>query len=125
MASSLYVLTPTARANLREAKAWSRKRWGVDLTRKYFEDLDKAANYLATHHTSLPSREHLAGGTGLGIYPVREHYLVFEPLSDGRLAIVAVIRQGRDLPDILQRNAHTIRRELNKLRPTVDEEDKE
>ena len=71
----------------------------------------------------MPSREYLAGGTGLGIYPVREHYLVFEPLSDDRMAIVAVIRQGRDLPDILQRNAHTIHRELNRLRQTVDKKE--
>ena len=46
------------------------------------------------------------------LYPVREHYIVYEPLREKLSAIVAVIRQRRDVPAILQKWAAPIRREL-------------
>jgi hypothetical protein len=50
---------------------------------------------------------------------VREHYLVYEPLDTGFIAIVAVIRQGRDIPAILQKWADPIRRELVEIRGRI------
>jgi plasmid stabilization system protein ParE len=111
-----YILTLTARAQLREAKAWSLKRWGRSLTETYFSDLHQAAQLLAENPHKLKTREELAGGTGLLLYPVREHLLVYEPFGNDKIIIVAVIRQGRDIPEILRRGKHVFERELSELR---------
>jgi len=104
---------------LRKAQAWSRARWGKDLTRRYFEDLHDGAQYIAANHASFRKRHDLAGGTALGLYPIREHYIVYEPLGERFIVIVAVIRQGRDIPAILQKWAEPIRRELVEIRGKI------
>jgi len=96
-----YLLTARAAADLREARTWSRARWGKELTNRYFDDLHEGAQYIAENHASFRDRHELAGGTALLLYPVREHYIVYEPLTPRSIAIVAVIRQGRDIPAIL------------------------
>jgi hypothetical protein len=73
---------------------------------------------MADNHTSFGSRHQLAGGTSLFLYPVREHYIVYEPLT--AIAVVAVIRQGRDIPTILQKWAAPIRRELIEIRSKIE-----
>jgi hypothetical protein len=50
------------------------------------------------------------------VYPVRERYIVYEPLAERFIAVVAVIRQGRDVPAILQKWSAPIRRELMEIR---------
>lgn len=114
-----YLLTARAAADLREARTWSRARWGKELTNRYFDDLHEGAQYIAENHASLRDRHELAGGTALLLYPVREHYIVYEPLAPRLIAIVAVIRQGRDIPAILQKWAAPIRRELMEIRAKI------
>ena len=115
-----YVLTVRAEADLREARSWSRARWGSELTNRYFQDLHESALYSAENHTSLRSRHELAGGTALCLYPVREHYIVYAPLTEKLIAIVAVIRQRRDIPAILRKWAAPIRRELTEIRSRIE-----
>ena len=115
-----YLLTARAAADLREARAWSRARWGKELTDRYFEDLHEGAQYIAENHASLRDRHELAGGTALRLYPVREHYIVYEPLAPRVVAIVAVIRQSRDIPAILQKWAAPIRLELMEVRSKIE-----
>lgn len=114
-----YVLTARAVADLREARVWSRARWGKELTNRYFDDLHEGAQYIAENHASFRDRHELAGGTALLLYPVREHYIVYEPLAPRLIAIVAVIRQARDIPAILQKWAAPIRRELMEIRDKI------
>lgn len=115
-----YVLTARAEADLREARAWSRARWGKELTNRYFEDLHEGAQYIAKNYIALRDRHELAGGTTLLLYPVREHYIVYEVVAPRFIAIVAVIRQGRDIPAILQKWAAPIRRELIAVRGMIE-----
>jgi plasmid stabilization system protein ParE len=115
-----YLLTARAAADLREARAWSRARWGKELTNRYFEDLHEGAQYIAQNHASFRDHHELAGGTALLLYPVREHYIVYEPLTPHLVVIVAVIRQGRDIPAILQKWAAPIRRELIEIRSKIE-----
>jgi plasmid stabilization system protein ParE len=114
-----YVLTARAAADLNEARVWSRARWGKELTNRYFEDLHEGAQYIAENHASFRDRHELAGGTALLLYPVREHYIVYEPLAARFIAIVAVVRQGRDIPAILQKWAAPIRREMIEIRDKI------
>jgi plasmid stabilization system protein ParE len=114
-----YLLTARAAADLREARAWSRARWGKELTNRYFDDLHEGAQYIAANHASFRDRHELAGGTALLLYPVREHYIAYEPLSSRLIAIVAVIRQSRDVPAILQKWAASIRREVIEIREKI------
>jgi plasmid stabilization system protein ParE len=114
-----YVLTARAAADLREARAWSRARWGTDLTAKYFDELHEAAQFIAENHESLRRRQEFGGGLALLLHPVREHYIVYEPLGEKLMAVVAVIRQGRDIAAILQKWAMPIRRELLEIRARV------
>lgn len=120
MARRSYVLTVRAETDLWEARTWSRVRWGRELTSRYFQDLHDGAEHIAENHASLRNRHDLAGGTSLHVYPVREHYIVYEPLAAGFIAIVAVIRQGRDLPAILQKWAAPIRQELLQIRGRIE-----
>jgi plasmid stabilization system protein ParE len=115
-----YVLTARAAADLSEARVWSRARWGKELTNRYFEDLHEGAQCIVENHASFRERQELAGGTALLLYPVREHYIVYEPLGPRFIAIVAVIRQGRDIPAILQKWAAPIRRELIEIRGKIE-----
>jgi plasmid stabilization system protein ParE len=115
-----YVLTVSATNDLRQAQAWSRARWGKELTNRYFEDLHEGAQYIAENYASFRNRHELAGGTALLVYPVREHFIVYEPLAPGFIAIVAIIRQGRDIPAILQKWAAPIRREIMEIRGMIE-----
>jgi len=53
------------------------------------------------------------------LYPVREHYIVYETLAEGLIAVVAVIRQGRDVAAILQKWSAPIRRELIEIKARI------
>jgi plasmid stabilization system protein ParE len=112
-------LTARAEADLRQARVWSEARWGTQLTDRYFDDLHEGAQYIAQNFASMRVRNDLAGGTALLLYPVREHYIVYEPLAPKFIAILAVIRRGRDLPSLLQRWAPPLRRELSEIRAMI------
>lgn len=114
-----YVLTAKTAADLREAQAWSQARWGKELTRKYFDDLHKGAEYVAQNQHALRARDELTAETALHVYPVRDHYLVYETLGEKFIVLVAVIRQGRDIPTILRKWAVPIRRELTEIRARI------
>ena len=47
---------------------------------------------------------------------MREDYLVYEPLTKNQIVIVALLRQGRDIPSILSKGKHIISQELLALR---------
>ena len=108
-----YVLTETAANDFREARRWSKARWGEQATKSYFRRLHEGAEYIAGHQTAIANRDDLTGHTNLGIYPVGEHYLVYVPIDKARIAVVALIRQVRDVPAILQANHFQIQRALN------------
>ncbi len=110
-----YILTSTAERDFKEARQWSLSRWEKDLTKQYFADLHEGAEWIAQNHKSLMGKDYLTGTTGLGIYAVREHYIVYVPVSDTYIVIVALIRQSRDVPAILNANGFIIRRELKEI----------
>jgi plasmid stabilization system protein ParE len=84
-----YVLTARTAADLGEARAWSRARWGKELTSRYFDDLHEGAGFIAGNQSALRRRHELSGGTSLLVYPVREHYIVYEPLAERFIAVGA------------------------------------
>lgn len=108
-----YVLTETAARDFREARRWSKARWGDRTTRSYFQKLHNGAEYLAAHQTAISHREELTENSNLEVYPVGEHFLVYVPLDKTQIAIVALIRQIRDVPALLQANRFQIQRALN------------
>src|ERR1035438_7741262 len=62
-----------------ETRAWSRARWGKELTNRYFEDLHEGAQYIAENHASLRNRQELAGGTA----PIGNTGVVACPMGQG------------------------------------------
>lgn len=110
-----YVLTATAERDFRQARQWSLSRWGAELTKRYFVSLHESTEYIAQNHHSLEDKEYLTGTTGLGIHAVKEHYLVYVPIREGYIGIVALIRQTRDVPAILKANNYLIRREISDI----------
>ncbi|MGB0697276.1 MAG: type II toxin-antitoxin system RelE/ParE family toxin [Rhodospirillaceae bacterium] len=113
--SPSYQLTKLAESDFRNARHWSRQRWGRDLTRTYFKDLHEGALYVALNWRALPKKSSLTGSLELGIYAVREHYLVYVPIGEKSIVILALIRQSRDVPAILAANKFLIDREIKKL----------
>ncbi len=110
-----YVLTETAAADFQAARRWSLARWGKSLTRQYFSDLHNSAEILARHPLTSTDLEQEVDGLNLRIHAVREHYLIYVPIHGERIAIVALIRQTRDVPAILNANAFQFRRQLKVL----------
>ncbi|MFT4925087.1 MAG: plasmid stabilization system protein ParE [Phenylobacterium sp.] len=107
-----YILTETAQRDFREAKKWSMSRWGKALTKQYFSSLHQTAEQLGQRQNSFTK---ITDDTGLKVYPVREHYLVYLPLDKELIAIVSLIRQTRDVPAIIEANEFAIRRELKEI----------
>lgn len=116
MTEASYTLTPTARRHLREAKAWSLARWGEDLTKDYFHELEKTALFIAGNHAKFAKGKDTGEAKELGIYPARAHYIVYLALSHNKTVIVDIIRQGRDIPALLSKYALSIQRELKQIR---------
>lgn len=110
-----YILTATAEQDFQEASQWSRSRWGTEQTRQYFADLHEGAEWIARNHQSLPERVELTGTSGLGVHPVREHYILYVPIGKHQIVIVALIRQTRDVPAILAANGYLFRRQLKEI----------
>jgi len=108
-----YVLTKTAERDFREARRWSLARWDAKQTKLYFQRLHDSAEYIGKHQRAISRRDGLTDDENLGAYPVGEHYIVYAPLDDSQIAIVALIRQTRDVPAILQASSFRIRRALD------------
>jgi plasmid stabilization system protein ParE len=107
-----YILTASAERDFREARRWSLSRWGKELTKQYFTELHESAERIAKSHSAMPR---LTDTSELGIHPVREHYLVYVPISKNSIVIVALIRQTRDVPAILKANGFKIQRQLKEI----------
>jgi plasmid stabilization system protein ParE len=115
-----YVLTARAASDLRDARVWSRARWGKELTSRYFADLHEGGQSIAENHRALRQRQELSGSAALLVYNVREHYIVYVPLGERLIGVVAVIRQGRDITAILQKWSVLIRRELIEIKARIE-----
>lgn len=113
-----YLLTQGAVDDIREIADWSHARWGKDRTVQYLIDLHAGLEYVAGHFSSFIDNktfEELSGGTGLHLYPIGKHYIVYVPIGAKCIAVAAIIRQGRDIPAILQRDGFTLHRELQDI----------
>ncbi len=110
-----YCLTQAAERDFREARKWSVKRWGKEQTKQYFQDLHQSAERLGEQLVSVESITCVAEASTLMTFPVREHYIVYLPIAKQRIAIVALIRQTRDVPAILQANQFQITKALASL----------
>ncbi|MDM3872463.1 type II toxin-antitoxin system RelE/ParE family toxin [Porticoccus sp. W117] len=110
-----YVLTETAEHDFREVRLWSLSRWGRELTKQYFADLHEYAERIARNPERFAAMEHVSNTAELNVYPVREHYLVYIPVSGKGIVIVALIRQTRDVPTILNANGFMIRKQLREV----------
>ena len=108
-----YVLTKIAERDFREAKQRSLARWGAKQTKLYFQQIHNSAEYIAKHQPAISRRDDLTDDEDLGAYPVGEHYIVYALIDYSQIAIVALIRQTRDVPAILQANSFRIRRALD------------
>jgi plasmid stabilization system protein ParE len=117
-----YVLTPGAVDDIREIGDWSLERWGRGQTVQYLTELHQGLEYVAENFKTIESKKNhdeLSGNSGLLLYPINKHYVVFTPVGNNVIAVAAVIRQGRDIPSILQKGGFEIRRELHEIEEGV------
>ena len=70
---------------------------------------------VARNHRSLPKKGYLTGTTGMGVHAVREHYIVYVPIDEKSIVIVALMRQSRNVPAVLRANDFMIRRQLQEI----------
>jgi len=119
MSRKNYILTEKAEQDLKEAKIWSLQRWNKELTNKYFEDLHQGAQFIAEHFHSYKARDDLSGASGLFVYPVREHYIVYLPIENKCVVIVSVIRQSRDIQSILKKWNFRIQSEIEFIKKKI------
>ncbi len=122
MTDSRYFLTPGAVDDIREVADWSLERWGKDKTMQYLAELHEGLEYAARNFKTFENnktRDNLSGGTDLLLYPINKHYAVFIPIGDKAIGVAAVIRQGRDIPSILQKESFEIRRDLQEIMELV------
>ena len=105
--------------DIRDVVDWSLQRWGKLKTVQYLTELHQALEHIAANFKTFEnnkSRDDLSGGSGLLLYPVNKHYVVFTPISDKAIGVAAIIRQGRDIPSILQKDGFAIRLDLEEIR---------
>jgi plasmid stabilization system protein ParE len=110
-----YFLSPTAIKHLRAHKKWSLKQFGYEVTKKYFEDMDIGFQFIADNHKGFTTRSELTGDTGLCIYPVKKHFVIFVPLHDD-VHIVDILSQVQDIPNILSESTARFEREISQFR---------
>lgn len=67
----------------------------------------------------MAKREDLTGDSGLCIHPIREHYLIYLPVSPNHIIIVSVQRQSRDIPALLKQSAFILKREVEAIRTSL------
>jgi plasmid stabilization system protein ParE len=116
--SHKYFLTLGAVDDIREVGDWSLERWGKEKTVQYLTELHEKLEYVAANFKTFENNktgEGLSGGTGLLLYPAGKHYIIYVPIGEKSIAVVAVIRQGRDISSLLQKDDFTIRRELHEI----------
>ena len=119
MAQFGYILTPGAVDDIRDIGDWSLSRWGKEKTFEYLEELHAGLEYLGANYKTFEkseTRSNLSGGTGLSLYPVNQHYIVYLPIDEKTIAVAAVIRKGRDVAAILQKDSFAIRRSVEEIR---------
>ncbi len=109
-----YLLSPAAVQNLRDQKEWSIKQWGYEQTKKYFDILTKGFDYITENYKRFPARKELTGDTDFLIYLIRENYVVFQPMKDGRIFIHGILGQDQDIPNILRRSQRLYQQERSK-----------
>ena len=109
-----FLFTPAGKKSWDRAKHYSRLHFPNE-TRQYFNDIVDVIESLAGRPHSYTYRDDLAANTGLKIYGVRAHYLIFSILPDDRIAIVAFEKKERDIFAILSRRSSEIRRELSHM----------
>jgi plasmid stabilization system protein ParE len=122
LTTAQYFLTPGAVDDIRELGEWSLKRWGKDKTVQYLTELHQGLEYIAANFKIFEnnkSRDDLSGGSGLLLNPINKHYVVFAPIGGEAIAVAAVIRQGRDIPSILQKDGFAIRRDLQEIQERI------
>lgn len=115
MINKHYLLTESAERDFVEARNWSLKRWGKQQTIRYFQKIEDVVVTVAAEELALPSSDELTGSVQLKVWPVGEHYLVYVPVRKGFVIVVSLIRQVRDVPEIISRNMFAINRELRKI----------
>lgn len=108
------LLTPWAAATLRSIRYWSHERFGKKNAEKYFVDIDKALSFIAQSCGKVVSRDDLTGDSGFSIYPVREHFIVFDVLN-GTIFVFDFVKQERDILTVLNDYAARFRRHAAQL----------
>lgn len=111
----MYQLTQTAERDFRAAKYWSQKRWGKDLTKQYFQDVHDTVNNIAQNPERYARRGELATPNNVQVVGVREHYVVYVPIKENFIIVVAFMRQVRDIPTILETHAEHIQKEVQSI----------
>lgn len=118
MANRAYLLTAGAAGDIREIAQWSLQRWGKEQTLKYLGELHAGLEYIAANLAIVKqhkSRDALSGGSGLMLYPINQHYAAFVPIAERSIAVAAIIRQGRDIAAILQKDRLMIDRDIQEI----------
>ncbi len=118
-----HTLTQQAERDLADMVEWSRARWGKQLTDKYLDDIYEGSERIGKDHGMLRSREELSADSGLLIYPVRKHYVVCHAIHKEHIVVVSYIKQGRDVPAIIERNHTRIARELKEIAKALKRKD--
>lgn len=120
MERRFYTLTRRAEKDLSDIADWSLVRWGSDLTDDHLEALHKGVEWIAKNQRKITTRPELALGSGLSIYLIREHYVVFLPVAKEHVIVVAFLRQGRDIPTILRKNSSRFARDLKYIEQKIE-----
>ncbi|MET0155787.1 MAG: hypothetical protein ABW189_06775 [Rickettsiales bacterium] len=90
-------------------------RWGKEATAQYFRDIDKVAVAPGRNNGNSALRHELTDDGNVKVYPAREHYIVYCETGNGSIAILAFIRQGRNVPELLKKYAYVFNREMRNI----------
>lgn len=89
-------LTSTAAAQFEKIGRDTAAKWGNDQARRYLIELRDGFETIAARHDRLPPKP--AGVGDLRLHRVNRHYVVFLPLTEEVVAIVAILHERMDVP---------------------------
>lgn len=112
MKSSQYTFTKSAEADLDEIYEKSLQQFGRTQTNIFMAAFKKAAEFAADNVGKVSTRAHLAGESGLSLYPVNNHYIAYRPVAENHIVIIAIFRQSRDIAALVMAEAEKFQKDF-------------
>lgn len=112
-------ITRLALAHIRHIGRRTEKERGKAQAHKYLSELRAGLQACADRHKQFPARSHQVGESHLCLNHVRHHYIAFQVLDEGEVAIAGVLHENMDIPNRLMELQAMSRQEIEAIEAEI------